>query len=137
LSVDRIAFSDFKLFDKRNRKVSLTLGNADYYVLDFWFLACAPCRQDHKMIKEKKELLEKNGIQIISISSDKYSQEWKDYLVKNGYHWPNYLQSKIKNIADILNVTYCPYYVVLKKDGYIVGRYNSFDQVLNNLSFTK
>jgi len=50
LNIGKINLSDFTFINRENKKVKLLLQGANYYVLDFWFLACSPCIRDHKDI---------------------------------------------------------------------------------------
>ena len=130
LSAEHINLSDYKMTSKGNKISSFLLKNTDYYVLDFWFLGCAPCRREHRIIKQKFELLKKNNIEIIGISTDKYSKEWESYLSKNQYHWTNYLQTATNTITGTLSINSFPFYIVINKKGDIIGRYNSFSEIL-------
>jgi hypothetical protein len=46
LSIDKIEISKFKFINKQDQITHLDLNGAKYYVLDFWFLGCAPCREE-------------------------------------------------------------------------------------------
>lgn len=130
LSVDSINIPDFKFINRDNKTTTLILKNANYYILDFWYLGCAPCRREHKIIKQKLQYLRQNKIEIIGISTDRYSSEWKNYLSKNYYDWPNYLQAANKKITGSLSINSFPYYVVINSKGVIIGRYNLFSDIL-------
>ena len=131
LSTDHLILSNFKFIDKQKKVNPLILKNADYYVLDFWFLGCAPCRQEHKIIKRNYEFLLKSKIEVIGISTDEYSKEWVDYLSSNHYYWTNYLQTAKTKLTETLSIKAFPYYVIINSKGVIVGRYNSFSDMLN------
>ncbi|MEO6720074.1 MAG: TlpA disulfide reductase family protein [Ferruginibacter sp.] len=129
LSADNLNVLDFKFIDNQNKVTSLVLKNADFYVLDFWFLACAPCRKEHKIIKANFQKLAQSKIGVIGISTDRYSKEWKNYLSNNHYTWPNYLQSTVKKITSGLSINAFPYYIVVNKFGEIIGSYNTISDV--------
>jgi len=130
VSTKNVTISDFRFIDRQNKIASLALNKANFYILDFWFLGCLPCRKEHKIIKANYKELSKHKIETIGISTDKYSEKWKDYLVTNHYEWPNYLQVPGKKLTDFLSVNAFPFYIVINDQGEIVGRYNSFSDIL-------
>ncbi|MDI3320631.1 TlpA family protein disulfide reductase [Pinibacter soli] len=134
LSTDRLNISDFDFIGKQNTKTFLTLNKADYYVLDFWFLGCAPCRAEHKIIAKKYNQLLAKNIEVIGIATDEYCKQWEKYLSANKYDWPNYLQASKNKITEALKVSGTPYYVVINSNGDIIGRFNSFMEVLKKFN---
>lgn len=139
LSTNTIKITDFSFFDIKNQKAKIDLSGADYYLLDFWFLACVPCIQDHKEMKIALQKFQQKNIQIIGISidhQDKY-RDWKNYLIKNNYSWPNYLQDAKNSVTNQLSIATYPTYVILNKEGQIMGSYNSFAEVNMRLGLDK
>ena len=130
LSTKSLIISDFKFIDKQKKVTSLSLNKANFYVLDFWFLGCLPCKKEHKIIQKKYNELLKIKVETIGISTDSYSKKWKDYLATNHYKWPNYLQASDKKITETLSINAFPFYIVINTEGEIVGRYNSFSDIL-------
>lgn len=138
LSIDKLRISDFTFFDKQNKKSKLNLTGSDYYILDFWFLGCAPCRQEHKEIKLSLNKLKEKNIQVISISTDspdKY-KSWRTYLTKNKYTWRNYMEDN-KSLSKYLSIGSCPKYVIVKKNGEIIESYDSFPDISKKYMLNK
>src|SRR5258705_979420 len=46
-----ITLSDFELIDLENRPVHAAALVSGFVILDFWFVGCVPCMEDHKKIK--------------------------------------------------------------------------------------
>ncbi|HVG15479.1 MAG TPA: TlpA disulfide reductase family protein [Chitinophagaceae bacterium] len=130
LSVDRINLSKYSFINLANRKVQLHLSGADYYVLDFWFLACIPCVEQHIEIKKKLVQLRERKVEIIGVSTDNDTKKWRAYLAKHGYTWQNYLQDQPVTITEDLSISSFPTYIILDKAGDIIDTYNSFPDVL-------
>ncbi len=132
LSTDKLKLTDFTLLSKENKITKFDLTGADYYVLDFWFLGCAPCIREHREIKLNLQNLIKQNIQIIGVSIDspKKYQLWEKYLKKNNYTWLNYIQDQNNKFTDQLGVHAYPAYVILNKEGEIIESYSSFSQIL-------
>jgi thiol-disulfide isomerase/thioredoxin len=130
LLVTSISFKDLLLKDIRNRKAQIQLKDASFYVLDFWFLACPPCIKDHNEIKKFQEKLQRNKIEMISISIDDDHKAWKDYLVEHQYNWTNFREDERAPFTDKMGISSFPTYIVLDSKSNIVGYYNSFEGVL-------
>ncbi|MBY0479116.1 MAG: TlpA family protein disulfide reductase [Chitinophagaceae bacterium] len=131
LSIDNVKITDFTFINSQNQKSKLNLTGADYYIIDFWFLACAPCIRDHKDVKPTLKKLKNKNIQIIGISvdqTDKYN-DWRTYLIKNNYSWQNYMQDSKSSLTEHLAIGTYPTYVILNKEGEIIGSYNLFSDI--------
>lgn len=130
LRVHKIDVSGYSFLNKDKQPAALQLKGAGYYVLDFWFLACKPCVEQHIEIKKKLPGLTSKGIDLIGISTDSDLKKWKAYLAKHGYKWPNYLENKKHSISKDLSISAFPTYLVLNDKGEILNSYNSFSEVL-------
>ncbi|HVF96859.1 MAG TPA: TlpA disulfide reductase family protein [Flavisolibacter sp.] len=137
LTVDRINVSNYSFLNLTNQKVQLPLKSADYFVLDFWFLACLPCVEQHAEIKKKLGQLRAKKVEVIGISTDSDPKKWRAYLAKHGYTWQNYLQDRTQTITKDLSISSFPSYVILNKAGEIVDTYNSFADVLKKFGATQ
>ena len=133
LATQRLQLEKYQFIDPKGKKGKLALHSADYTVLDMWFLACAPCIQQHKEINEKLPLLKQHKIEMIGISTDQNQEKWQTYLHKHEYNWLNYRQDGTQKLTEDLSVSLFPTYVILDKAGKIVGYYNDFQSVLKFL----
>lgn len=115
--------------DRKGDRTKISLQGNAHYVLDFWFLACKPCREDHLQIKDEYELLKKNNVEMISVSTDNDYREWVAYLKQHGFDWPNFLQDSETNISKDLSILTYPAYVILDDKGKVVGMYDSYEKV--------
>jgi len=136
LSTQQLQLEKYPGIDPKGKKGSLAPISADYTVLDMWFLACPPCIQQHKEIKEKLPLLKQNNIEIIGISTDQNQEKWQTYLQKHEYNWLNYREDGTQKLTEDLSVSLFPTYVILDKAGKIVGYYNDFQSVLKFLKLS-
>jgi hypothetical protein len=129
-----VDLTKYSFFDRAKQTVKLSLTGAEYYVLDYWFLACPPCVADHREIKKQQELLKQHQVEMISISIDCTEPEkWQAYLKKHQYEWPNYLQTKQEGLLDDLGFNSFPTYLVLNPQGEVLGIYHAFFQVKERL----
>ena len=131
LTVSSINVNDYSFVDRQNKNVKLPALTKKYYILDFWFLGCAPCLRDHKEIIRVLKKLENKNTELISISNDSDIKKWKLYLNKNKYNWQNYLESKPKTITENLSISSFPTYLIIDKTGNILSTQSSFSDVVN------
>ncbi len=129
LDVNNISLNNFRFLNRKSKKVKLLLQGSDFYILDFWFLACPPCILDHKEIKTSYEKLKQRGVEVISISTDENIFQWKNYLSNHSYYWGNYLQENNNTITNQLSIHSFPTYLIVNKKGDIIDTYNSFADV--------
>ena len=59
------------LKDINKKKVNLVEVSKDYYVLiNFWNMACEPCKKEMKFLNEFHEKYNEHGFKVISINMD-------------------------------------------------------------------
>lgn len=122
----------FVFLDRKNQKSKLNLTHGtDFYILDFWFLGCAPCIRDHKEIKKYLGKLTAKKIGMIGISIDDISKSnsWQTYLAQNKNTWKNYIQDNNSKLTNHLGINSYPTYLILNANGEIIESYNSFSDI--------
>ena len=130
LTITSLDLDDYTFTSKANKQVKLSLKGAEYFILDFWFLACPPCIKDHISIKKNIGKLKSKKIEIISISTDNNLIKWKKYLLNNNYNWQNYSENIKQTLTNKLGISTFPTYVILDSNGTIKESYNSFSDIL-------
>ncbi|MEO7306928.1 MAG: thioredoxin family protein [Ferruginibacter sp.] len=128
-----ITLSDFEFIDPENRTVHIASMN-DLMILDFWFVGCIPCMEDHARIKTLLPFLKQKNTALISISNDDSYGKWKDYLAKHNYSWLQYKRpSGNENIVSQLGISTYPTYILLSKTGEIIYSTYLLDEVIKQL----
>lgn len=71
----------------------LTIPNAEYTLIDFWFSRCRPCLEQIPAMKVIYNNYNSRGFNIIGISTDKTLniEIWKKRIVEKEIPWKNYL----------------------------------------------
>jgi thiol-disulfide isomerase/thioredoxin len=110
-------FKGEKMVDMNGTKYDLRNLNSKIYVINFWFINCAPCKKE---IPELNELVAKykdnKDVVFLAIALDK-NYELRDFLKTTTYNY-NVIDDG-KFYADKYGVKSYPTHVVIGKDGII------------------
>lgn len=129
-----IDFSKYTLNTIDNLEETLTLKKDKLYILDFWYLECAPCVKDHKVIAKHADSLKTKGIEVIGMSIDRSRAKWRLYLKSHNYNWLNYNQFSQDNVLyRDLDIKFFPRYLVVNDKGEILNESNRFKKALEFL----
>ena len=134
LELKTINLSDFTFSNRKNKITPIDLNQYDYVVLDFWFVGCTACMQQHKIIKSDYMKLRGKKIGVIGISTDNNFSLWDNYLSQHNYLWDNYRQSEKNNLSDYLGIQAFPVYILVNKHGKIIENFDSWNEVMNSLN---
>jgi thiol-disulfide isomerase/thioredoxin len=131
LTVNKIALQDFQFYNTDDKLTTISPAKGKKYLLDFWFIECAPCLADHKIMAGKRELLNSSKVELIGISIDQGQAEWKNFIRQKNYYWQNLreVDDPEKNLRTNLLITAFPTYLLLDGEGNILQRSNSFADI--------
>ena len=104
------------------------------YLLAFGATWCKPCKEDYPRLKKIYENYKQAGFEIVSVNMDDQKQTWLSQIASNSLSWISISQLKKweeTDLAQIFNVVYLPYYILVGKNGTIV--YNSVQVKDNDL----
>lgn len=131
----------FKLKDINGKEIALAdYKNKKYVLLDFWASWCLPCRESTPAIKLLYEKYQKLGLEIISVSIDDKEKSWRAAVAKDEIPWRNILvgsKSDPNSLKTLYNVVPVPDYILIDKEGKIIGRPLSIKDLNDNNSLTK
>jgi len=131
LSVNKIDFSKYRFYDRDKMLTSIKLSGDKKYLIDFWFIGCAPCIQDHKSIIKKLDSLDSKNVEVIGISIDNSQEKWRNYLNENQYPWKNYreVDEHENRMRAKMMINVFPTYLLLDSKGVILYRSNAFSDI--------
>ncbi|WP_299764606.1 thioredoxin-like domain-containing protein [uncultured Dokdonia sp.] len=135
LNTGAVQFDQYELGDINDQKTNITLDPSKQYLLDFWFVRCAPCIRDHKRIAKNYTIFEENNIELIGVSRDDKFSIWRNYLEKHEYPWVNVREQKLeKRLTYDLSIWEFPTYALIDHTGSIQARFSSFAQFENYIN---
>ncbi|OPZ95369.1 MAG: Thiol-disulfide oxidoreductase ResA [Bacteroidetes bacterium ADurb.Bin416] len=117
-------YVDMVLFTPEGDTVSLSeyVGKGHYVLLDFWASWCGPCLRELPNVVNAYKKYHSKGFDVIGISLDESSQDWKAAITKHGLEWPQLSDlSGWKSVAaNLYAVSSIPHTVLLDPEGVIV-----------------
>ena len=131
LTVNKIALQNFQFYNTDDKLTSISPAKGKKYLLDLWFIECAPCLADHKIMAGKRELLNSSTVELIGISIDQDQAEWKNFISQKKYYWQNLreVDDPDKKLRTHLLITAFPTYLLIDGEGNILQRSNSFAEI--------
>lgn len=112
-----------------------------YVLLDFWASWCGPCIKGIPKLKELYETYKDLGLEIIGLSVDADPNKWKAAIEQQQIaSWPQalsddwQLESGEKRFSErVYHIEGVPTYILIDKDGIIVGRWNRLGEEVEKL----
>lgn len=132
----KIDLSEFQFYDTKDKLININLTKDKKYIIDFWFVGCPPCVQDHKLMAEQMGRLKNNNVEVIGISIDQNQEKWKAYLKAQKYNWTNVreINDDGKRASKNMLIDIFPTYVLIDENGNVLYRTFSFTDILKHLN---
>ena len=114
-----------KLPDQNGKEFSTAILKNTYYLIDFWTTYCSEClvfkEAEKKLLSSKVTI---NNLQIISVAIDDEKDNWKTIINKNGYNWPQLIDTKMwqGTTAQTLKFDSIPFNFLIDRSGKIIDK---------------
>ncbi|MGL5015013.1 MAG: TlpA family protein disulfide reductase [Bacteroidales bacterium] len=109
----------------------------EFLLLDFWASWCPPCNAATPELKRLYSQYEKKGFEILGVSIDGDEQAWRKSVADKELKWANIITSdKGKKVSTLYGFNAIPYFVLLDKEGNILDKGFSINQLSDILKST-
>ena len=129
-------YIDFELPDTSGNPLKLSdLAGKGVLMIDFWASWCGPCRRANPDVVEIYNEYNKKGFNILGVSLDREKENWVKAIEDDGLEWHHvsdllFWQSAA---ADLYAVSSIPHTVLLDKEGIIVARNLSKEELKSKI----
>ena len=118
-------FTDITLNDMAGKTVRLSdyVGKGNYVLVDFWASWCGPCRAEMPNVRNVYNRFHPKGFEIVGISLDSQSDDWRQATEQMGITWPQMsdLKGWKSEAATLYGVRSIPFTLLFDPDGKIVA----------------
>ena len=110
--------------DTAGQKIDLKGDRGKYTLVEFWASWCPPCREESPTLVRLYNEYKDKGFEILSVSIDKNTTQWKNAIRQDGYTWENVcdLNGYGGPTAALYTVTAIPNSFLLDKNGRIIAK---------------
>ena len=118
-------FTDIALNDMAGKTVRLSdyVGKGNYVLVDFWASWCGPCRAEMPNVRNVYNRFHPKGFEIVGISLDSQSDDWRQATEQMGITWPQMsdLKGWKSEAATLYGVRSIPFTLLFDPDGKVVA----------------
>jgi Thioredoxin-like len=132
LNTESIDFQTLTFMNRQLEQTTIYNQGESYTILDFWFVACAPCIKQHQQMKKDFENDIWNGsVRLIGISTDDDLEGWQRYLNSHEIKWDNYVENfnQDDKLSNQLSVMTYPTYCLLDKNYAVSKLFSSYEEL--------
>lgn len=113
---------DFALKDINNKPFNLSSLRGKVVILNFWATWCPPCRAEMPSLNNLYREFRNKGLEVVAISTDRYSSIIKDYISKNPIDFTVLIDTDNK-VSRQFKVFSIPTTFLIDRNGIIIERY--------------
>lgn len=119
-------FLDFEMADVNGKmhKLSEYVGNGKVVLIDFWASWCPPCRKEMPHLVELYKEYKDKGFEIVGVSLDSTTEDWKSGIKNLGITWPQLsdLKKWDNEGSDLYGVSSIPETILVSTDGTVIAK---------------
>lgn len=121
--------SDAEVYDLSGKKFRLTDFSGKYILLDFWGLACHPCRLAAPELRELKETY-KNELTVIGLNMDTDPIMWTEASNIDTVTWINLSDGKgnFAGVSSVYGIKAFPTYVLINPRDTIIDIWEGYEK---------
>lgn len=108
--------------------------NNNLTMIDFWASWCPDCRKENPNVVAVYNAFKDKGFDVVSVSLDTDKAAWQKAVADDNLTWKNHtgdLKGWNNKVADMYCIAFIPQNVLIDKDGVIVARNLSGEELMN------
>ncbi|MFW6275894.1 MAG: peroxiredoxin family protein [bacterium] len=119
--------------DHEGKNIALSSLRGQIVLIDFWAAWCPPCRKQNKEMKDIYDKYKNLGFEIYAVSLDRTHQKWVEAIEEDDINWIHVSDLRFKNspIVDLYKITEIPYEILIDRQGKIIAKDISMDEIEN------
>ena len=117
-AMDGVPAPDFTATTLDGKSIKLSDLKGKVVVLNFWFIACVPCRMEVKPFNEVVEQFKDKDVVFVSVARDK-AEDLKKHLVSNPFNFETVADPQAGIAKDVFHVFGYPTTIILDRNGII------------------
>jgi peroxiredoxin len=117
--------------DPEGNPVTLSSFRGNVVLIDFWAAWCPPCRTANIKLGELYEKYRNRGFEIYGVSLDRTRDQWLNAIKKDNITWQQVSDLRFMNspVVNLYNISEIPHAVLIDREGRIVARNFSIDEL--------
>ena len=127
LYAESLPNGQLKSIDKKKIDLLDTIDGS-YAVINFWFLACEPCKKEMLYLSDFNLKYSKYGFKVLSVNTDnsRTLNKVKPFVNSQNYSFPVLLDPKSLYFRKV-GAKVCPYLLVVNDKGEIINRHSGYN----------
>lgn len=119
----------FELRDPSERLISLqgSLRNRRAVLLNFWFAACPPCREEVPQLQKLYARYKSRGLEVVGVNATDENPEIQKFGREFGLSFP-LARDPERQVSNSYNVVATPTNVLIDAKGNVIWRSEGFDE---------
>lgn len=113
-------FTPFELRNPEGQIFSHEQLTGNYILIDFWASWCKPCRKQNPQLRQLLEKYKAEGFDIVGISIDKDTTDWKEAIQEDQIEWKQLIDSE-EELQQALGIQLIPLNYLLDREGKVMG----------------
>lgn len=117
--------------DPEGNPVALSSLRGNVVLIDFWAAWCPPCRTANIKLGELYETYQDRGFEIYGVSLDRTRDQWLNAIEKDNITWNQVSDLRFMNspVVNLYNISEIPHTVLIDREGRIIARNFSVDEL--------
>lgn len=121
--------------DTEGNPLALSSLHGNVVLIDFWAAWCPPCRESNIRLGELYKKYRDQGFEIYGVSLDRTRDQWLNAIEKDNITWYQVSDLRFMNspVVNLYNFSEIPHTVLIDREGRIIARNFSVDELENLL----